>query len=264
MSDFHFIKFTDELQQRSDLGIGLIYLYSVMFDQYEYWIKKAGKYTPTQEYLSIKCNISTGSVKNYIRLMEKLGMCKIVSKGAKGQTANSYVMYDYRKIDGILTKPSLKEYYEAKHLADELLEEWDIPAKEAEPEAQQSTEASYSSELRTEPEPPQEPVITPDEPTYILPIETPQNEAQAVIEPNPELALTDMQIESYCNITKSDPETVKKNLASEPTAASAILDVISNLSKEQETSSYFTRVVQKADPHFKGTTPDYVDDMCPF
>ena len=157
-----------------------------MFDQYEYWIKKAGKYTPTQEYLSIKCNISTGSVKNYIRLMEKLGMCKIVSKGAKGQTANSYVMYDYRKIDGILTKPSLKEYYEAKHLADEILEEWDIPASKAEPEAQEVIEDSHSTKSQTEPEPLQEPVITPDEPTHSLPIETPQNEAQSVTESIPE------------------------------------------------------------------------------
>lgn len=57
---------------------------------------------------------------------------------------------------------------------------------------------------------------------------------------------------------------MKQILLTEPTAANAILEVISMYSEELETSSFFSRIVKNADPHFKGTTPDYVDDMCPF
>lgn len=112
--------FADELQQRSDLGANTVIVYSFMFDKYQYWMKERGKYTPTMEYLAVRLGMSQPTIKNCVKKLEKAGLLKILKKGAKGQTANSYQMFDYREHPELLTKPTVQEYFHGSDLVNEL------------------------------------------------------------------------------------------------------------------------------------------------
>lgn len=136
----------------------------------------------------LRCTRKT--VAKYIAALERIGL--LIRTGVTSQKQIIYTVNDWETMldEVIMNDAEYKEFtnkYQDERQRNKAAFEIAFPVVETEEATQGSTEP-------TEPQK--------DVGLVLLPIEpkTSENSAQAVIEPIPELALTDMQIESYCSL----------------------------------------------------------------
>lgn len=136
----HFKRFTQlplELVERSNLGGCAVILYSLMYDQHLNYTSKGQNYIPTVEYLSHKLGFSNTAIKGYLKILKEAGLVIQTAKGAKGRTANTYIVRNYEDMPELLVKQIYQDYFKEKHeqLVDHEPEVAPVVAEDDEPEA---------------------------------------------------------------------------------------------------------------------------------
>lgn len=160
----YFEAFYALFEQCSKLSLVEAIIYCHLWNDGNYYGKD---YAPTNKRLArvAKCSVRTASAA--LDKLEKLGLIKRVMRiGATSLIS----VNDWRSIPNLLDADTIEEKRERER-------------EEYATEKKRLTAWNEAQSIKDEPEPLQEPVITPDEPTHSLPIETPQNEAQDAIEP---------------------------------------------------------------------------------
>jgi len=240
-----FQMFAKELCQRcSKLTITEVMIYSVMWDDYLFYTKERGHYTPSQADIAADACTSRKTVNATIQKLIGLGL--IVEVNEYKGVASTYKVINYREV--------ADELFDCEPVAER---------KRRTQEENQAKRDEYHATKVTEPVPVNTPVsvITPEPIILPIAVEEPMNEpvkaSESLSIPAKKeytVELTKNQLEMYCNHTNQDVEHVKQNLKAEPTVAGFIIELLEGLVKEEQDKLFFSDLAIKADPHFKGTT----------
>lgn len=109
-SDFPFLMYAKELSQRcSKINLTETEVYSLMYDDYKFYMSLFNHYSPAVEDMAIELSLSEKTVRNAINKLRALGLVELLASGKASFKTNTYKVKLYTEVEGLLDLPPVKE-----------------------------------------------------------------------------------------------------------------------------------------------------------